>query len=257
MNYQINITINTMKKTILTLISSFTLLVVFVTPVLAQTATPASLRSAANLQARIQKLITRGDADISQRLTAINAAITKIQGLQKLSDVQKTTITGNLQNSITNLNTLKSKIDADTDITALSSDVTSIMIHNRIYMLIIPQTAIVTAVDRIQVVTVSMQALVTKLQTRLTQDQTAGKNVTALQTSLTDMQAKITDAQNQSQAADNLISPLAPDGGNATIITSNNQALQAARSDIKTGNSDLKTAYTDAKSIVTGLKALK
>lgn len=245
-----------MKKTILTLISSFTIMAVLVTPVSAQTATPASLKGA-NLHARIQKLITRGNADIAQRLTSINTAITKIEGLQKLTDIQKTSVVTGLQNDISNLNNLKGKIDADTDITTLRFDVTSIMTRNRIYMLVLPQTAIVTAVDRIQDVTASMQSLVTKLQTRIAQDQTAGKNVTALQASLTDMQAKIADAQNQSQAADNLISPLAPDGGIATMIASNNQALKTARGDIKTANTDLRTAYTDAKSIVTGLKALK
>lgn len=222
----------------------------------AQSITPGAKRLA-NQQKRITALITRGDSDIAQRITSLNNAISKVQALKKLTDAQKTTIVNTYYTVIANITTLKTKIDADTDLTTLRTDVQSIYNNNRVYALVLPQSNILTAADRIQDVVIDMNALANKLQTRIATAQTKGKDVSAIQTSLTDFNAKVTDAQTQAQNAVNGVSGLTPDQGDKTKLASNNQAIQTARGEIKTGSQDIKTAYDDAKSIITALKAMK
>ena len=90
----------------------------------------------------------------------------------------------------------------------------------------------------------------------LATDQAAGKNVTALAAASADMTAKMADANAQAQAAQNGVSSLLPDQGNATVIASNKAALIAARADIKTSTTDLKAARADIQTILSGLKTL-
>ncbi len=233
------------------------LMVASIGPAFAQSAMPKTLKSTANQQARIEKLITRGDTEVAKRLADLTAVIAKINALVKLSDSQKNTITVNLQNNIASLTAVKAKIDADTDLVTLRSDVMSILTANRTYLLILPQAHIVAASDRVQDVVDAMSVLTTKLQARITQAQAAGKNTASLQTSLTDMQTKITDAQTQSQSALNLVISLVPDAGDKAVLASNNQAIKTAHNAIKAANTDIKAAFTDAKSIVASLKAMK
>ncbi len=242
------------KQRIVTLtgVSMLGFFVVF-SPVLAQSVTPGKRM---NQQERITNLENRADNAIEQRITSLNKAITNVQSASRLSDSQKSTLVATYQTIINNLNTLKTKIDADTDLTILRSDAKSIVVNYRVYILVLPQERITWAADRILDVAVNLNALAGKLQTRITQAQTNGKNVSVLQATLMDLQGKINDAQVQAQNAANGVAGLTPDGGDKSKLTSNNQAIQTARTAIKTAVQDLKAAWSDAKSIVAGLKAL-
>jgi hypothetical protein len=101
-----------------------------------------------------------------------------------------------------------------------------------------------------------MTALGTKIQARITADQSAGKNVSVLTAAYADMQAKITDANSQSASANAGISALVPDQGNASVAASNKTALVAARAKIKTATSDLQAARKDVTTLLAGLKSL-
>lgn len=250
----------TSKITIITTLSFAVLVSGVLTPARAQSVTPKETRAerkANNEQQRIPTLIARGDSEITKRIASLNSAITRVQGIARLTDAQKSSIVATYNSVITNLTTLKTKIDADTDFAILKTDLMSIYGSYRVYALVMPQESILTASDRIQDVITNMNALVTKLQTRITEAQSKGKDVTALSTSLTDLQAKISNAQTQAQNAVSGVSGLIPDGGDKTKAASNNQAIQTARGEIKTASQDLKTARDDAQSIVTALKAMK
>src|ERR1700735_4956417 len=64
---------------------------------------------------QMSRIITRSDNAISMRLTALNDLIARLGMMQNVSDTEKLTLTSGLQTQITNLTTLKAKIDADTD----------------------------------------------------------------------------------------------------------------------------------------------
>jgi hypothetical protein len=210
----------------------------------------------ANVSTRLTTIIARGDADIAARITALNNLNTRVQSLKNVSGTEKANILAEVQTNSTGLTTLKSKIDADTAVTTAQTDDKSIFGSFRIYALVIPQGYITASADRIDTVVSLMTNISAKLQARITADQSAGKNVTALQASLTDLNAKIADAHAQAGVAASGVASLVPDQGDQTKLAANTAALKSARATIKVGTQDLQTARTDAKSIMTGLKSL-
>lgn len=228
-------------------------------PVFALTVNASASVSAqvkANAAARLPDIIARGDADVAARITALNDLNTRVQAIQNESATEKANISAQVQTNIAGLSTLKAKVDADATASTARSDDQSIFTAYRIYALVVPQGWILASADRVTTITGLMSALGTKMQARITTDQSAGKNVSTLVAALADMNAKITDANDQAASAQAAVSGLTPDQGNATVAASNHAALVAARADIKTATKDLQAARQDVKTILQGLKSL-
>jgi hypothetical protein len=211
----------------------------------------------AAMQTRITTAKSHADQEIDRRVQALNDLNTRVQGMVKVSADVKTSISNEVSTEVSNLTTLKAKIDADADIATLKTDIKSITADYRIFMLVIPQGRITVAADRISAVTEAMTTFSGKLQTRITAAQTGGQDVTALSASLTDMNAKIADANVQATAAVSHVSSLQPDKGDKTIMASNSAAIKQSRADLKVAMQDLTAARKDAGSIIAGLKALE
>ncbi|HTY39493.1 MAG TPA: hypothetical protein VMC43_00140 [Candidatus Paceibacterota bacterium] len=232
------------------LVAGLSLLALSALPVSAQTAT-----STTGNAARLSRLIGLADKAIEQRIASLNALSTRLQSLQKISDSNKSDLSTMIQSSLTDMNALKAKIDSDTDLATLRTDVKSITGSYRIYVLVVPRGYIFAAADRIMYIGDLMNALAGKLQGRIASAQSAGKDVSSLQSALTDLNAKVSDANAQAQAAVSEVASLAPDQGDQTKLAANDQALKDARSKIKTANADLIAARKDAAAIAKGLRA--
>ncbi len=243
-------------RIIITTTSSLIVFTLLTAPIFAQTLPPRGngLGRGVNQQQRLTNLMDRGNDAVTQRIDALNDAIARIQALTRLTDAQKNQVMTTLQNLLTQLNSLKTKIDGDTDLPTMRGDVIAIYNKLRVYLLALPQARIIIAGDRILDVTANMNALIAKLQARIN---AAGSQASGLTATLTDMQNKVNDANTQAQNAANLVSGLTPDSGDKTVLDSNKQAIQSAREAIKTANSDLRTGFSDARTIVSGLKALR
>lgn len=215
----------------------------------------SSTRALKNASA-IQKAIADADKMINGRINSLNNLLTKIQSTKNISDADKAMIASTTQNEIATMTALKSKIDADTSTTTIRADLKSITADYRVYALVEPQIRILAAADKINQISSLMTATESKLQTRITALQSAGKDVTSLNSMISDMTAKITDAGTQASAAVSKTATLVPDQGNKTIADANLAALKIARADIKTGNSDLQTAKKDAENILKGVRKL-
>jgi len=216
----------------------------------------ASVTAGAKLTAAESKLQTRGDAEIDRRTAALIDLNTRVQAMQKVTDAFKQNLSANIQTQLTSVAALKVKIDADTDPTTLKADLKSITDSYRIFALVLPQGSIAAAADRSVTLVSMMSTLGAKLQARVQAAGQAGNNVTALTAALTDMASKLQDAQTQAEAAVTASAALAPDGGDATKMASNNAALKTARADIKTATTDLTAARKDVTTIMAGLKSM-
>ncbi len=217
----------------------------------AQTTT-SSPNKALNQAERMTDLKSRADTEISRRITALNKILGRLSTIKHLTDAQKVSFTTQIQNEITTLTSLKTKIDADTDLTTLKTDVQSIVTAYRVYALFIPQIQLVAAADRELNVADEITTLAGKLQTRIQNAQTAGNNTATLQADLTDMQNKIADAKTHANNAIALVTPLTPSG-----YPGNKGVMQNARALLQTGHQDLVAAGKDAKSIIQGLRDFK
>jgi hypothetical protein len=245
-------------------LATVAILALSVLPVSAQTlGASASVTASANgvstgvsASAKLSDIITKANSDITARITALNALNTRVAGMKNESAAEKASISSQVQTNITGLTSLKAKIDADTDASVAKTDAATIFGTFRIYALVIPQGWILASADRVTTIGSMMTTLSAKIQTRISADQSAGKNVTSLTAALADMNAKVTDASSQSASASAGISALVPDQGNATVAASNKASLVASRADIKTATTDLKAARTDITTLLSGLKSL-
>ncbi len=208
------------------------------------------------VDAKLQLAKDKADKEIDRRVQALGELNTRIDGMQRVTANFKQTLTTNIQNQVTGLNQLKTKIDADTDVATLKVDVKTIIDSYRIYMLVMPQARIAASADREVTIITMMNQLGAKLQARITAAQGTGANVSALLAALTDMSAKLSDASTQSQAAVSVSAGLAPDEGDKAKQTQNATALKTARADVQAAQKDLVTARKDAETIVKGLKTL-
>ena len=149
---------------------------------------------------------------------------------------------------------LKTKINADTDMATLKTDVQSITKSERVYMLVVPQTAILSAADRINTVATMLSGIQAKLASRLAALPAGGSNPT-LNSDLSDMQAQINNALTEAQSATSDVANLQADNGVQSTLAANNVALKNARAQIVNAQKDLKAAQKDARDILQGLKS--
>ena len=225
-------------------------------PVSAQTANITTATPAAtNAAVRIKKSIQNSDTAITQRINKLNALVTRLNSMKNLSDTEKSTLATSLQNEVSQLTTLKAKIDADTVAATLKTDVQSITKSYRIYALVLPQASIAAASDRVLTIVGLMSGVQTKLQTRIAQLPSTD-NTTAIQTAMSDIAAKLADATTQANAAVTGTAPLVPDQGVQATATANSASLKDARSKIQTATADLKTARQDFTTVAQSIKGL-
>lgn len=212
-------------------------------------ALPAFAQTTYPVQQRIQNMQSRGGKEIQNRIDALNKLLARIQSMKNLSDSQKSPLSATVQTSITNMTNLESKIQSDTSTTTLRADLKTIAPDYRIYMLIMPQISILSAVDRINTVVGILQTTEGKIQTRVSANAGLSGNTT-IKSDLSDMTAKLSDASSQAAAAQAEVAGLVPDQGNNTVMQSNVAALKDARSKVQTATKDLQAARTDARAII-------
>jgi hypothetical protein len=198
---------------------------------------------------RVASLKQKADLEIQRRISSLNVILTKLNLIKRLTTTQKSSFSSQIQAEITNLNSLKTKIDADTDIATLRTDVQSIITAYRVYAFFIPQLHILSTADKLLTTTdTDVTPVITRLGTRIQEAQTKGKDVTALQTALTDMKNKLADVQTQANNAITTVSALTPSG-----YPGNKTTLESARTMLQTARQDLQTMYQDARTIIAGL----
>ncbi|OGC82796.1 hypothetical protein A3D68_00265 [Candidatus Adlerbacteria bacterium RIFCSPHIGHO2_02_FULL_52_17] len=210
----------------------------------------------ATTTARMEKARTRAAQEIERRIEALTKINVRIGGVTKISDQFKANLDTNIQNQITALTALKVKIEGDTDLNTLKTDVQSITKLYRIFALIMPQTHIAAMADRTATAINIMIGIGNKLQTRLTEMQNAGADVSAIIATLSDMGAKISDAQAKAQAAVDVTATLVPDNGDKDKMAANKAALTEGRDNLKEAHQDLVNARKYITTILKGIREL-
>jgi hypothetical protein len=219
--------------------------------------TTVSGKASANVTVKMTTAKGKADTEIARRITALNDLLSRVQQMTKVSSDFKTSINTAIQTQISGLNTLKTKIDADTDATTLKTDIQSITASYRIFALVLPQVRIAAAADREATIDNMISQIGVKLQARLQAAQAQGADVTALVSALTDMATKLADAQTQAQSAISTTATLVPDNGDQTKMAANTTALKGARANLQTAQQDLVAARKDVTTVLNGLKTLK
>jgi len=213
--------------------------------------TNPSNTNASSEKAKLQKIISRGDQEIARRLDSLSKLVSKINAATKLTDADKATLTAEVNATISGLNTLKAKLDAETTVAAARADVQSIYTEYRVYALVTPKVSLTKVADDQQVAEQKLQTLIQKFQTRLNAAKAKGKNVSALEAVLNDMIQKVNASASVSSAVQAKVIGLQP-----TDYNNDHATLSGTSAQLKTAHADNVAAYNDAKQIVAGLKDL-
>lgn len=199
----------------------------------------------------LENLRNRAISEIDRRITALNGAVNRLGVFKKVSEAAKSSLTLSIQAEIARLTDLKTKIQAETDLTVLRTDAKSIVTSHRIFALFLPQVRLLTAADALKNAADKMALFASKLETRIASAQSGGDDVSSLQTLLTSMKTNMADALLQADAVINAVTPLTPDG-----YPANKTALMTARQNLQKGHKNLKSAAQNARSIMQGLKSM-
>lgn len=213
-------------------------------------AAAAAAKLAAANQARLQRIITRGNTEINRRLATLATLSSKISSATKLSTADANTLNNTVSSDTTALTALKTQLDGETTVTAAITDAQSIITGYRVYALVVPQVDLVKTADDQQVAEGKLTTLSTKLSARITAEQQKGTDVTSLLTLLSDLNAKTAAAQGISSNIETTVIALVPSDYNT-----NHTVLSGDRSQLQTAQDDIQSALSDAKNIVSQLSA--
>lgn len=220
-----------------------------------KTASNSSAREAIKLEnqeTQMTNLQNRAKNEITRRLEFLNGLLVKLDTIKKLSASDKVALKAQIQAQIDSLTALQVKINADTDLTTLRTDVKSIINGYYIFAFFRVKIELLVAADRLSTTTDNLDMIYTKLAKRVADDKAQGKDTTLLETELSQMLAKINDAKTQYQTAETDLNKLTAQG-----FPGNKSVLLSSRAEIKLGAADLRGAFELASKVRLGLKELE
>lgn len=201
---------------------------------------------------RIATVKARAQEAIQRRITAIDAALTRLAKDPSLTDEHERTLTADLQAVKDGLTTLSGQIAAETDPTRLRELVGDIVDQFYVFRFQLPRVRLVIAADRALAVATRLDGIADRLQTAIDKAKAAGHDVGTAEESLRDMRQHVTTGRNRARAAGDKVIALNVSGfpGNATVLSDARRDLAAARQDFA-------TARHDAAQVVAALKAAR
>ena len=212
----------------------------------------SSTAKVSRAQARMDAERIKADEAIIKRIADLETLLTKIGAMKNISSVFTDHLQGMVRTEETNLNSLKSQIDAEASSTILHQEATSITKSFRIYALVIPQARIAAAADRVRTISAMLSAVADKVSARIAA--TALPNSDTLQSVLDELRSKINDANSQADKSVAIIVPLRPDDGDSSMLDANSSTLKQARDYLMIAQQDIKDARKDLGSLIQGIK---
>lgn len=197
--------------------------------------------------APIDDLRTRCTAAIDQRLTTLDELTSKIAASTDLSVDHAATLTTEVADEKTGLQALKITIAGDAEIGVLRADCRKIIDDYRVYLLEVPTVHLTIAGDAALAVVATAEGLAPSLQSRIDAAVAAGKDVGNAQDLMNDYNAQVAAAKGLVQPIGDTVIPLTPADYNAGIA---GPVLDAARTSLHTARDDLRTARSDAHQIM-------
>lgn len=231
-----------MKRYLTLLISVLAMTGVLSTPALALTQAE---------QTKLTDIVSKGDQEITRRLTALNTAAKVISQTEKLSSADKQTLTDEVNSTVSGLTTLKTKLDADTTLTDARTDAKSILSDYRVYALVLPKVRLIKVSDGQIALEAKFSTLSATFLQRFAELKAAGQDTGVFEAALANMNLKVEAAQTISTAIQTKVIALQP-----TDYNSDHTILSGDRDQLKTAHDDLTAARTYAKTIADGIKTL-
>jgi len=188
-----------------------------------------------NTTNRLEVLRKKGDHLISVRIKALNKGISRLKSAVRISDEDRDSLISDLQTNIDGLNDLKTKIDAETDLVAMKSEVRSIFVDFRIFMVVLPRDKGLFAVARLNHAVGKLENVSAKLETAINELKQAGKDTSEADGYLTALKNDLANAKSDINQAESTFSSMTPekDDEAKSMVKSGIAFVRAARQNIK------------------------
>jgi len=210
----------------------------------AQAAPPA-------VEVRIKNLRKQGEHLVKVRTRILNTGINRLEKAKRISDEDGDDLVADLQTNIEGLNSLKDKINAETDFDVLKSYVKSIFVDYRIFMVVVPRNRGLFAAARLNHVIGKLENVSSKLESLINTYREEGKDTAEAEEYLNTLETDLANAKSDVDQAKSTFSSMTPekDEEAGSTVKSGIESLKEART-------DLKDAAKQAKKIVSWLKAI-
>ncbi len=216
-------------------------------------AAPATDSAPCNLQCAIAFGNQRID-DRQGALTKLHDHITAQQSKGHITSDQSNSLTSDVSTNQSGLTSLKSKLDAETDVTAARQDIKNIYEQFRIFAVVLPRDYGELALDVMTNLNAKMAGDESKIQTAI--DNAPDSEKAQLNTLFSDYKAQLGTASNEISDAEAQVPQLTPDNFNNNR-TSYLNALTTYKNDRRSARAALKKAAQDLHQIATIVKGNK
>lgn len=206
-----------------------------------RTSTASAERTQAQATDRVGKGIERGVKEIDRRISSLNSLIERINAVKKLSTASKSTFTSQIQAEIESLETLKEKIQSNTDLETLKIDLQSIVKSYRIYALYVPKMRIFIAADRLGVATDNLSNYSATLSGIIDERKAQNEDLAEEEQLLSELNNAIQNAKSKYSEAVSIATPLLPTG-----FPDNKDELKQAQDAVRQGAQYIRQAFEKA-----------
>ncbi len=200
----------------------------------------------------VQCIIAFGDNAIAVRQTALTNLSNKVAAQLSaghITSAQAGVLSSDVSANASGLSALKTKLDAETDMTAARTDVKSIYVRFRIFAVVLPRDYHEIWLDILINVDARLRALQPKIEGIIDKlsnlnDPDNDRDIAAIKAAYADMKAQLTSAEGQIDGAQGLLPSLTPANFNADPILYRTNFTDF-HNDIKEAHIDILAAVAD------------
>ncbi len=211
-------------------------------------------RDAVSDRPTLEELKAFGDCEIARRITILDMLTTRIDKAEFAPANHAAHLTNEVRTTKNGLLDLKAKIDAETDIAALKTEIRQIATDFRVYALVAPKVNLVLGADRALAADERFEDIDQKLSDLIAQAEAAGKDVTDARAHLARMNAAVDKAMALAGPIPDAVLPLTVAQFNAGTA---GPVLADARTKLAEARAQLRTAVAEAKACRKALGLLR
>ncbi|PJC68821.1 hypothetical protein CO015_02600 [candidate division WWE3 bacterium CG_4_8_14_3_um_filter_42_11] len=208
-------------------------------------------KQAKNNEVRVQLLKTYGVKAIELRVKGMEKLQTTINA-SSIEEGIKSILTTDLQNNISSIKALKSKIESETDLATLKNDVHAIFVDYRIFMVVLPRDHGRLAAARLNGLVNKASSLEAKLDKLVSKLKEKNVDTTQIEELVADFKSQIQVAQGKIAEADAKLILMGPEDTETAKIY-----LNEAKNLLSEAKVSLQKAQEDLKQIKAAIKDLK
>jgi hypothetical protein len=210
-----------------------------------------SARAAYEASETVANGIALGDCMITQRLTWLSTASSKLSADKTLTAADRAALTTILSNDTNGLTSLKATLDAESSLSAVQGDLAAIVGNYRVYRLVAPQVALVRSADAVSAAVSNFATVNSRLEARIRAAAAKGRKTSAASAELAVMNRAVSAAAADVSGLSARVLALTPAAYDAHTA---GPVLRRAETAILRARAELLDARADALRVVIRLR---